>query len=60
VVAAIDALRGFDAINVLGPTDGRALVVAPDAVALADALLVGHAAGRHAGRMRVVVDPPRV
>jgi primosomal protein N' (replication factor Y) len=60
VLAALDALRGNDRIQTLGPTDGRALVVAPDAAALADALAVGHAAGRHIGRMRTVVDPPRV
>ncbi len=60
VLAAIEVLHGFDLIHVLGPTDGRALVVAPDPVVLADALLVAHAAGRHSGRMRTVVDPPRV
>ena len=60
VNAAADALTGFDAIQVLGPTDGRALVVAPNADALADALVVGHAAGRTSGRLRTAVDPPRV
>ena len=60
VLASVDALRGFDAIQVLGPTDGRALVVAPNADALADALAIGHAAGRVIGRVRTVVDPPRV
>ena len=60
VLAAIDALRGNGAIQALGPTDGRALVVAPDAAVLADALAPAHAAGRAAGRMRTVVDPPRV
>jgi primosomal protein N' (replication factor Y) len=60
VLAAVDALRGFDTIQVLGPTDGRALVVAPNADALADALGAGHAAGRVIGRVRTVVDPPRV
>jgi primosomal protein N' (replication factor Y) len=60
VLAAVDALRGFDAIQVLGPSDGHALVVAPNADALADALGVGHAAGRVIGRVRTVVDPPRV
>ncbi len=59
--AAADAARhGIDAIQVLGPTDGRALVVAPDPDALADALAVGHAAGRTSGRLRTAVDPPRV
>jgi len=60
VEAAAVALRGFPAIQVLGPTDGRALVVAPSADALADALEVGHAAGRTIGRIRTAVDPPRV
>jgi primosomal protein N' (replication factor Y) len=64
VLAAVDALRGIDiaaaSVQVLGPTDGRALVVAPDPDALADALELAHAAGRAAGRVRVVVDPPRV
>ncbi len=60
VVAAVEALRGFEQIQALGPTDGRALVVAPDADALADALAVAHAAGRAEGRVRVAVDPPRV
>ena len=60
VNAAADALRGIDAIQVLGPTDGRALVVAPDATALADALVIGQSAGRANGRMRTAVDPPRV
>jgi primosomal protein N' (replication factor Y) len=60
VKAAADALRGFDAIQVHGPTAGRALVVAPNVEALADALAVGHAAGRAIGRVRTAVDPPRV
>jgi primosomal protein N' (replication factor Y) len=60
VNAAADALRGIDGIQVLGPTDGDALVVAPNAAALADALVIGHAAGRANGRMRTAVDPPRV
>jgi primosomal protein N' len=60
VTAAADALRGFLAIQVLGPTDGRALVVAPNADSLADALEVGNAAGRAIGRIRTAVDPPRV
>ena len=38
----------------------RALVVAPNADALADALAVGHAAGRAIGRVRTAVDPARV
>jgi primosomal protein N' (replication factor Y) len=64
VLVAVDVLRGIDiaaaSVQVLGPTDGRALVVAPTADVLADALGLAHAAGRAAGRVRVVVDPPRV
>ena len=60
VNAAAGALRAIDAIQVHGPTDGRALVVAPDAETLADALTIGHAAGRAVGRVRTVVDPARV
>ena len=64
VLAAVDVLRGLEvaaaSVQVLGPTDGRALVVAPTADVLADALGLAHAAGRAAGRVRVVVDPPRV
>ncbi len=69
VGAAADALRAFstgeggrddDTVQVHGPTDGRALVVAPNADVLADALAVGHAAGRAIGRIRTAVDPPRV
>jgi primosomal protein N' (replication factor Y) len=60
VNAAADALRGVEGIQLLGPTDGHALVVAPDATALADALVIGQSAGRANGRMRTAVDPPRV
>jgi primosomal protein N' len=60
VLATIDAISGFDALRVIGPTDGKALVVAPDADVLADALAVGHAAARPVGRVRTAVDPPRV
>jgi primosomal protein N' (replication factor Y) len=60
VQVAADALRGFDSIQVHGPTDGNALVVAPNADALADALAVGYAAGRAIGRVRAAVDPARV
>jgi len=60
LTAAADALRGFDAIQVLGPADGRALVVASGADALADALAVGHRAAQSIGRVRMAVDPPRV
>jgi hypothetical protein len=48
------------AIRVVGPTDGRALVIAPDAATLADALAVARAAARAIGRVRIAVDPPRV
>ena len=64
VLATVDALRGLDvaaaSVQVLGPTDGKALVVAPTADALADALAIAHAAGRATGRVRIVVDPARV
>jgi primosomal protein N' (replication factor Y) len=60
VLAAVDAVAGFMAIRVAGPTDGRALVIAPDAAQLADALAVGRAAARAVGRVRIAVDPPRV
>src|SRR5262249_28545514 len=60
VFAAVDGVAGFMAIRVAGPTDGRALVIAPDAAMLADALAVGRAAARSAGRVRFAVDPPRV
>ena len=60
VLATIDAIRGFDAVRVVGPTEGKALVVAPDAEALADALAVGHTAARPVGRVRTAVDPARV
>ena len=60
VLATLDAVRAFEGVRVLGPTDGRALVFAPDADALADALAIGHSAGRAIGRVRTAVDPPRV
>jgi primosomal protein N' (replication factor Y) len=60
VIAAVDALRASNSIQVHGPTDGHALVVAPSADALADALAIGHAAGRAIGRLRTAVDPARV
>jgi primosomal protein N' (replication factor Y) len=59
LAAAIDALRALD-VQVFGPTDGRALVHAPDWDALAGALARGLRAGRAIGRVRAVVDPPRV
>jgi len=64
VRAATDELTRFDvaaaSVRVLGPTDGRALVVASSSDVLADALGLAHAAARTEGRIRVVVDPPRV
>jgi primosomal protein N' (replication factor Y) len=64
LAVAVDALRGLDvqaaAINVFGPSDGRALVNAPDWDALADALDDALPAGRALGRVRAAVDPPRV
>jgi len=59
LAATIDALRVVD-VQVFGPTDGRALVHAPDWDALAGALAHGLRAGRAIGRVRAVVDPPRV
>jgi primosomal protein N' (replication factor Y) len=44
-------------VEVLGPSDGRWLVRAPDHTALCDALA---ATTRPPGRVRVAVDPPRV
>ncbi len=44
-------------VEVLGPSDGRWLVRAPDHRALCDALA---AVPRPPGRLRVAVDPPRV
>ena len=60
VLAALDAVAGVMAIRVAGPTDGRALVIAPEAALLADALAIGRAAARTVGRVRIAVDPPRV
>jgi primosomal protein N' (replication factor Y) len=60
VLATIDAISGFDELRVVGPTEGKALVVASDADSLAGALAVGHAAARPVGRVRTAVDPPRV
>ncbi len=66
LTAAIDALRlgaergRGDGVQVFGPTDGRALVHAPDWDVPASALATGLGAGRAVGRVRAVVDPPRV
>jgi primosomal protein N' (replication factor Y) len=64
LAAAVEVLRGLDVqaeqVQVFGPTDGRALVHAPDSEVLATALTRGIPAGRAVGRVRAVVDPPRV
>ena len=60
----VDALRALDVqaggVQVFGPSDGRALVHAPDWDALAAALARAVPVGRAIGRVRAVVDPPRV
>jgi primosomal protein N' (replication factor Y) len=60
----VEALRTGDvltqSVQVFGPTDGRALVNAPGWDALAAALGRALPAGRAVGRVRAVVDPPRV
>ena len=60
----VDALRTPDlqasGVQVFGPNDDRALVHAPDWDALARALARGLPVGRAIGRVRAVVDPPRV
>ena len=53
-VGALDACLG---VEILGPSDARWLVRAPDHRTLCDALA---AAPRPSGRLRVAVDPPRV
>jgi primosomal protein N' (replication factor Y) len=61
-----DALRAAAAVlrdagvRVLGPSDGRALVQAPDSDALAAALAEALPPARTHGRLRAAVDPPRV
>jgi primosomal protein N' (replication factor Y) len=64
LAAAVEALRALavqaNRVQVFGPTDGRALVHAPDWDALADALARAVPAGRAVGRLRAAVDPPRV
>lgn len=64
LAATVEALRvselANEAVQVFGPTDGRALVHAPDWDALAGALGRSLPAGRAVGRVRAVVDPPRV
>ena len=64
VAAACDALRTDahrNAVTVLGPADGRALLRTPTVDALCDALAaVDLTAARALGRLRVDVDPLRV
>jgi primosomal protein N' (replication factor Y) len=55
--AFIAALGAPLDLEVLGPSDGRWLLRAPDHRVLCDALAT---AERPAGRLRVAVDPPRV
>jgi primosomal protein N' (replication factor Y) len=55
--AFVDGLDAPPGVEVLGPSDGRWLVRAPDHVTLCDALA---AAPRPPGRLRVAVDPPRI
>ncbi len=55
--AFVAALGTPPGVEVLGPSDGRWLVRAPDHAALADALA---AVDRPAGRLRVAVDPARL
>ncbi len=59
---AVDQLRATAASGVLalGPSEGRVLVQAPDSDTLARVLRVALAPARAVGRVRTVVDPPRV
>jgi primosomal protein N' (replication factor Y) len=60
----LDGLREHPAVTVLGPTSAgtglEALLRAPDAGALSDALAATAPRARAEGRLRVAVDPPRV
>jgi primosomal protein N' (replication factor Y) (superfamily II helicase) len=64
LAVTVDALRALDVqatgVQVFGPADGRALVHAPGWDALANALARALPPGRAIGRVRAVVDPPRV
>ena len=61
LAATIAALRErATGVQVFGPADGRALVHAADADALSAALAACLPLGRAIGRVRAVVDPPRV
>jgi primosomal protein N' (replication factor Y) (superfamily II helicase) len=55
--AFVGALGACLGVEILGPSDGRWLVRAPDHHTLCDALA---ATPRPSGRLRVAVDPPRV
>jgi primosomal protein N' (replication factor Y) (superfamily II helicase) len=57
--ATADALRGAGS-QVFGPSDERALALAPTWDALADALAFALPLGRNIGRVRATVDPARV
>jgi primosomal protein N' (replication factor Y) len=64
LTTTIEALRALDlqadGVQVFGPADDRALVNAPDWDVLARALARCLPVGRAIGRVRAVVDPPRV
>jgi primosomal protein N' (replication factor Y) len=64
LTAGIDELRALDlqatGVQVFGPTDDRALVHSPTWEMLAAALARALPVGRAVGRLRAVVDPPRV
>jgi primosomal protein N' (replication factor Y) len=64
LAVTVDALRELEVsangVQVFGPADGRALVTAPTWDALAHALQRAVPTGRAKGRVRAVVDPPRV
>jgi primosomal protein N' (replication factor Y) (superfamily II helicase) len=55
--AFVEALGAPLGVDVAGPSDGRALVRAPDHGTLCDALA---GVERPPGRLRIAVDPPRV
>jgi primosomal protein N' (replication factor Y) len=59
VAAACDALR--DSLTILGPDGGRALLRAPSAAAVSDALAAADLTrARAVGRLRVDVEPLRI
>jgi primosomal protein N' (replication factor Y) len=59
---AVEQLRAKaePGVQALGPSEGRVLVQAPDPDTLARVLPPALASARAAGRIRTVVDPPRV